>query len=176
MLFATYPPAAPPRKSNPWLIILGVCGGGCVLVVIAAVVIGVILTKQMGGMMNGAVQMPVFVMQVQKHQYTKAAKTVAPSAQATLTADKLQAIEEKIEAQLGPPVTTASPRMMGSDSNTSPGADGQPKSIELIYRLELKYQKGSATAFVTLKSNGKTMLPDGITGLKIEKSASPDSN
>lgn len=184
MLFATYgAPPAQPKQSNPLPIILGVCGGGCLLLVIGAVIFfAVVFNASKGfinsgkGFINGAANMPVFLMNVQQHNYTKASSLVEPSSRETLSADKLKAMEEKVEKQLGPPDTSTAPKMTGSGSDTNTGPNGQPQSMNLVYKFSMKYKKGTATASISLKSKKAGSFPEGISDFTIEPDSGSGSN
>lgn len=176
MLLSVYnaPPPAPQKSSNPMMIILGVCGGGCLL---AIVVIGILayMGYQKGkGLINGSIamtqNMPKFLNDLKNHDYPAAASLVDPESQQTLTADKIKAMEEGVEAKLGP-LQSISTSPSGSSNNNSPGADGQPKSMEFQYRYKLTYEKGKATAHFTFRTNDPLKLSGLVSDFKIE----PDS-
>ena len=183
MLFATYgAPPAQPRQANPLLIILGVCGGCALLVIVGFVGLGIWGVNATKGLMGGAFQMPItakaFVNALENHNYTKAATLVDPSEQGTLTAEKIQSMEEQAESKLGKiQPSSYSPTSPGGNPVTGPG--GQGHYIEYVYQIPLTFQKGTATMTLRFRSadigNGqdisKMKLSGKVTGLKIQ----PDS-
>ena len=183
MLFATYgAPPNQPRQTNPLLIVLGVCGGCALLVVIGFVALGVWGVNATKGLMGGAIQMPQtaksFVTALEGHNYAKCASLVDPTAQSTLTADKIKSMEEQVESKLGP-IQTSNFSPTSPMTNTIPGPSGKPQYIEYIYQVPLQYKKGSGTLTLRFRSadlgNGqdisKMKLSGKVTGMKIQ----PDS-
>jgi hypothetical protein len=155
MLFASYGAPAPPRGKNPLVIILGVCGGCVLLIVIGVVIFGVFIGQKVGGIMGGAMRVPVttqsFVRALESHNYTAAAALVDPSAKSTLNAATIKAMEDQAEKKLGPIQKVAySPGQ--PMQKVVPGSNGALQSMELTYQIPLRFQKGDATATITFAS------------------------
>src|SRR5436190_23124504 len=99
----------PQRQTNPWMIVLGVCGG-CVFLVLLGIggcsymalraakpimsTIGV-----MGEMMTNS---QTFMTHLKTHNYSAAEQLLNPECQTRLPAEKLQSLAENIEKKLGP--------------------------------------------------------------------------
>lgn len=181
MLFASYGAPAPPRGKNPLLIVLGVCGGCVVLVVIGGVIMVVAGAKMFKGIISGAIETPQttrkFVTALQSHDWATAQAQVAPSAQSTITVEKIQAAEEQIEKKLGPvkPMSQFSTQPV---TNTIPGPNGKPQYMEYVYNVPMRYEKGTATVSIHFRSDdlssmntsgdiSKIKIPGKLTSFKI---------
>ena len=179
MLFATYNAPAPPRQNNILLIVLGVCGGCCLLVVIAGAIfmftIGNKVKKgfgAVGGIFSGAMTMsktmPVFLTHLKAHDYKSAAALVDTDYQTTLSADKIKAIEEKVEKTLGP-LQSFPTSPTGQTSNTSASPSGKElQSMEYVYTYQMTYKKGTATATFHFKAKDMSKFSGLVTDFKIE--------
>ena len=170
MLLSTYTAPPPPKNSNPLMIVLGVCGGGCVLVIIAVVVLGFFAYQKSKGLINGTIamtqNMPKFANDLKGHDYTSAAALVDPDAQSTLNADAIRSIEEGIESKLGP-MKSVGAAVSGSNTKNNRGTSGQPQSLEFQYQYPFTYEKGTATAFFTFRTNDPLKLSGLISDFKI---------
>jgi hypothetical protein len=162
----------PQRQSNPWLIVLGVCGGCALLGIIAVVVLGAIGYNKGKDLIQGAVamqqNMPKFLADIKSKDYNSAAALVDPSAQDKLSAANIQTMEENVEKQLG--ALKSYPKQFTSQNqSTSPDPTGkQVGGAEWQYGYSLTYEKGTATATFTFKTND-VLHPSGlITDFKIQ--------
>ena len=180
MLFASYGAPEPSRGKNPLLIVLGVCGGCVVLVIIGVVVMGALAAKTFSGLGTGIVKMtqtmPQFLGDLQTHNYRAAENLVDPSAQDTLTAAKIQSMEEAVEKKLGP-LQSYPAKFSSQAQNQIAGPGGQATKVEYVYTYPLTYQKGTATATFKflLDASGaasgdlsKMKLSGKVTGFKLE--------
>ncbi|HLK56635.1 MAG TPA: DUF3887 domain-containing protein [Chthonomonadaceae bacterium] len=162
----------PQRQSNPWLIVLGVCGGCALLGIIAVVVLGAIGINKSKDLIKGAqameVNMPKFLTDLKSKDYASAAALVDPSAQDKLSADKIQALEESVEKQLGA-LKSYPPKPTNTESTTIPDPSGKPTAgAEWKFSYKLTYEKGTATATFAFKTTD-VFHPSGlVTDFKIQ--------
>src|SRR5262249_15399436 len=100
MLLSVYPAPPPPKRgANPLLIVLGVCGGCCLLGIIALVAIGIFGVNKAKQMDKSA---SLFLADLRDHKYAEARALLSPDGQAGLSESDLKAQEEQLEANLGP--------------------------------------------------------------------------
>jgi hypothetical protein len=180
MLLSVYNAPPPPKQgTNPLFIVLGVCGGGCLLVVIVFAILGIVGYNKGKDLINASIamqqNMPKFLNAVKSHDYNAAAALVDPQAKQTLTAEKIQSIEEEAEAKLGS-LQSIGQSSSGSDTNNETGPNGQLKRMDFIFRYKLTYQKGSATAKFTFSATDP-LHPSGlVSDFKIEPNEGGSSN
>jgi hypothetical protein len=162
------------QKKNPLLIVLAVCGG-CVLV---GIIIGVILVatvfRKGKGMFNGLANMsqnmPKFMMDLQSKNYSAAAALVDPSERVSLSAEKIQHMEEGVEKKLGP-MQSFTQQPMPISTNSESSTPGVMPTIVYVYQYKLTYQKGTATADLKVKLQNNSQTSGYISGFTLEPDA-----
>lgn len=168
------------KNKNPLLIVLGVCGGCVLLGIIAVAILFAMGYNKSKNLVKGSIamaqNMPIFLNDLKVKNYDGAESLVDPSAQSTLSAAKIQKIEEAVEKKLGP-MQSYSQTASSSTNNTTtnPGAPGKMPAIEYVFTYPITYKKGTATA--TFKFNSKDMMnPSGkVTEFTLEPDSTPDT-
>lgn len=130
----------PRRQTNPWLIVLGVCGGCAVLVVIGFVALGAFGVSKAKALTGSSEK---FLTSVKSHDYTGAVSLLTPSGQSAMPESELKAKEESMESSYGPLKSWAV--RQGSNSSSSTGA-GQATAT---FSYNLQYDHGTAQADFT---------------------------
>ena len=159
------------RQKNPLLIVLGVCGG-CVLIgIIVFAVLAAIGMKKGGGMISGIKDMvknpPIFLADLKAHNYLGAAAMIDPETRKTISAEKLQHLEEAAEKKMGP--LQSFPQTFDSQStNQELSQSGELPTAEYIYKYTLTYKKGTAVATFKFKSKDVMHMTGMITDFTLE--------
>lgn len=187
MLFATYGGPPPPPKSNntALYIFLGVCGGGCLLVILALIGFGFFVNNKVGGLVSGAIEMeknsPLFITAaVQQKDYDGAVKYVDASASSKLNAETIKQTVEAAEKKLGA-FQSMSKASKNSDSNSTTDKQKKTVRLEYIIKYQLTYEKGPATATLLFRSTevnpekgDMPTMTGKISGFKIEAGETKD--
>jgi len=143
MLLSVYtPPPPPPKKGvKPLFIVLGVCGGGCLLVILAIVAFGIFSFskfKEVDKLAGG------FLADVREHKYAEARARLSPDGQASLSESDLKAQEEQSEANIG-----SLKSWQISNQSSTPGS----QTVHFTYIL--MYDRGTSTCDFTFTANQK---------------------
>ena len=156
----------PQRQTNPWMIVLGVCGG-CALL---GIIVAIIATLSLKGIVKGSMDMvqnaPKFLTALKTHDYASAAALVDPASQATLNQEKIQSMETAVEKTLGS-MKSFPQTFNNQQTSASPGGTGKAQSSDIIYSYTVTYEKGTATATFTYHISNPLQMSGLISNFKL---------